>query len=285
MARGGWREALEILFLGPRESVALLGVPGLWKVETQFWFRYLARFLPLDIWLQGRPQQERPFGDFRFGETPYFTAQEILKEARLQPGETFLDLGCGRGKMVFAAALGFGARAIGVDLLATYIKIGRRVADFLGIRNVEFRLEDFTLMEVYDADVIYIAGSIFELETREELLALVEQLQPGSRWITVGWPSHHPLLKLESQTEYLFSWGYEQAYQYVVLDDSHFTAREEFKFTASPADAIADPTDDPEHQVEIILEDGTSPPASQIDSTEGTPIAPGREDANRPPQN
>lgn len=219
MPRGGFRESLEVLFLGAREVRSLVLHPALVRLEYLFWVYYLLKFLPFDIWLQGRPLKDRPFGDFRFGETPYGTAIEILREARLGPGETMIDLGCGRGKMVFTAALCFQARAIGVELLPTYCQLADKIRRRLRLeRETEFVLEDFTFCDVYPADVIYVAGSIFAEETQAELLLLVDQLQPGSRWISVGWESRHPLLVLESTRERLFSWGYEQVYQYVVQD-------------------------------------------------------------------
>ena len=220
MARGGIGEALDVLLLGPREAKALLGVPALWKVELLFWAYYFPKFLPLDIALQATPLKDRPYGDFRFGETPYATALEILKQCGLKAGETLMDLGCGRGKMVFTAALACGARAIGVELLPTYWKIAGKIRDRMGLQElVEFRLEDFTLVEVFEADVVYVAGSIFAPETKQELLAMVEQLQPGCRWVTVGWDCQHPLLELTAEKELLFSWGYEVVRHYRVEED------------------------------------------------------------------
>lgn len=213
---GALKEALTVFFQGPREVPALLGVPALIKVESLMWLFYFWRFLPLDIYLQGKPLSNRPFKDFRFGETPYFTGLEICRLARLRKGEKFYDLGCGRGKMVFAAALGFGAQAVGVDLLPTYIHFGERIANLTGC-DAQFLLEDFTLVEVFEADVIYVAGSIFSQETWDELLLLIEQLQPGSRWVCVGRQAEHALLKAYDQREFLFSWGYEMVYFYEVL--------------------------------------------------------------------
>lgn len=225
MARGGIGEALDIWLLGPREAKALLGVPALWKVELLFWMYYFPKFLPLDIALQATPLKDRPFGDFRFGETPYATALEILRDCQLKPGQTLMDLGCGRGKMVFTAALACGATAIGVELLPTYWKIARKMSERLALQElVEFRLEDFTLVEVFEADVVYVAGSIFAEETKQELLAMVEQLQPGCRWITVGWECQHPLLELTLERELLFSWGYEWVRHFRVRDDRETSA-------------------------------------------------------------
>lgn len=286
-------DVLAVFFVGPAELKAFRAVPGLWKVEALLAFHYLRRFMPLDIWLQGRPLVERPFGDFRYGETPYHTALEILREARLEAGETFMDMGCGRGKMVFTAALACQAHAVGVELLPTYHRIARKISTALQLDDrVEFWLQDFTLVEVFQADVIYIAGSIFEEVTRQELIALVEQLQPGSRWITVGWASEHPLLQLESSICRLFSWGRETVYQYVVTEelieapqDFHRAILEKLQLAGSPADAIADEAGDPQDQVAVVLEDEPGDPAADLASPEDAPVVPGAvEPQGKPPE-
>jgi SAM-dependent methyltransferase len=290
LARSAAREAFDIFFLGPREARALVGVPDLWKVEVLMWIYYLPRFLPLDIWLQGRPLADRPFGDFRFGETPYFTALEILREADLRPGETFMDLGCGRGKMVFTAALAFQAQAIGVELLPTYVRFAQKIRHRLSLeRETEFWMEDFTLVEVFQADVVYVAGSIFENDTRRELLAMVEQLQPDSRWISVGWQCDHPLLELQSARERLFSWGYERVYRYKVLavqatDQAHPPIGEELQLSGAPADSIADQAESPQAEVEVILEDKPGDPAFDLAGTKDAPVVGGAAQAHTPPQ-
>lgn len=267
---------------------ALLGVPLLMKVESLMWLFYFWRFLPLDIYLQGKPLSDRPFKDFRFGETPYFTGLEICRMARLQKGEKFYDLGCGRGKMVFAAALGFGAEATGVDLLPTYIHFGERIANLVGC-SARFLLEDFTLVEVFEADVIYVAGSIFSEETWAALLELVEQLQPASRWVCVGRQAEHPLLKAYDRREFLFSWGYEMVHFYEVLDIEplehfHPSVGVELEQTRPPAHLIADQTTDPENQVEVVFEHEPGNPLLSLDRTEHLPIVEGGLDTSAPPQ-
>ncbi len=190
-------------------------VDSLWRVELFFWRYYLPRFLPLDIWLQAR-LLKRPFGDFRYGETPWSTGQEILETAGLGPEDTLFDLGCGRGKMVFLAHLLCGARAVGVDLLASYLLIGEKIAARLGLEGVVFEHADFSRVDLSEATAVYIAGSVFEKQTRQELMARVDDLSEGTIWITVTWPSPHPRLELFQQKECSFSWGRETAYFYRV---------------------------------------------------------------------
>ncbi len=209
-------ESLEVLFLGPREWGPLARIRGLWKVEALFWAHYFWRFAPLDIWLQARTLG-RPFGDFRYGETLWCSGAEILKEAGVGPEDHLVDLGCGRGKMVFLARILTGARATGVELLPGYLYVARRIARWLKLDKVRFLGQDFADVDLRKATVVYVAGSIFADETREDLKCLVDDLAPGSQWLSVSWPMEHPSLVLESSNEYLFSWGRETVFRYRVV--------------------------------------------------------------------
>ena len=171
--------------------------------------------MPLDIVLQAG-KLPRPFGDFRFGETPWFTAKQIAEDAGITSEDVFVDLGCGRGKMVFMVHLLTGAKARGLELLPGYVRIARKISKTLKLENVTFQQRDFSQAEIEDATVVYIAGSVFEEDTRASILELVDQLPDNAQWMTVGWASHHEHLQLIEAREYLFSWGRETLHRYRV---------------------------------------------------------------------
>jgi len=254
-------EALEILTLGPREWPALLRVPRLWKVESLFWAFYLLRFPSLDIWLQTRALG-RPREDFRFGETPYSTGLEILREARLGPEDVFYDLGAGRGKMTFLAALASGGRAVGLEMLASYPLVGNRIVGALGLHGrVEFRHADFLREDLGEATVLYTAATSWSGETRAALLARADELAPGTRWISVGWECRHPRLELLSARRLLFSWGRDDAWFYRVREGLHATVAAQAEDLVAPADGGASQGEDPEDQVQEILQGCQESPA------------------------
>ena len=211
-------EALEVAFLGPREWGPLWRIPGLWKVELLLWVRYLLRFIPLDIRLQAGGL-ERPFGDFRFGETPWFTGHAILVQAEVGPHDRLVDLGSGRGKLVFMASLACHCEAVGVELLPSYVRISRYIAARTGCRNVTFIHKDLLEVDLSQATVVFVCATAFSEETRESLLLLIERLNAGTRWICVSWAPPSPRLELLWQKEYLFSWGREMVYGYRVAPD------------------------------------------------------------------
>jgi arsenite methyltransferase len=78
--------------------------------------------------------------------------------ARIQPGDTVLDLGSGAGNDCFVARAETGpqGKVIGVDFTPTMIRRARENAEKLGYNNVEFRLGDIEDLPVtaHSVDVV-----------------------------------------------------------------------------------------------------------------------------------
>lgn len=55
-------------------------------------------------------------GDAPYVPTPPAVVEAMLKLGRIQPEDFVIDLGCGDGRIVVAAAAKFGARGMGYDL-------------------------------------------------------------------------------------------------------------------------------------------------------------------------
>ncbi len=111
-------------------------------------------------------------------------------DAALKPGQTVLDLGCGRGVECFLAARKVGpeGRVIGIDMLDPMLEIARqgakRVANRLEYNNLEFRkgyLETLPLDE-NSADVI-LSNCVLNLSTdkRRTFAEILRVLKPGGR--------------------------------------------------------------------------------------------------------
>ena len=75
--------------------------------------------------------------------------------AKIQPGDTVLDLGSGAGNDCFVARheTGSEGKVIGVDFTPSMVKKARLNADKLGYNNVEFREGDIDDMPVLDDSV------------------------------------------------------------------------------------------------------------------------------------
>jgi cyclopropane-fatty-acyl-phospholipid synthase len=72
----------------------------------------------------------------------------ICRKLRLQPGDRFLDIGCGWGALICHAAQHYGVKATGVTLAEEQAKLAREKIKRLGLEDrVEVVLQDYTLME------------------------------------------------------------------------------------------------------------------------------------------
>ena len=79
--------------------------------------------------------------------------QRFLKLADIRPGQKFYDLGCGDGKLVFAAA-GVGAEAVGFEIaLLPYLLA---VTRSFYIKNARIKFKNFWNENLADADIVYV---------------------------------------------------------------------------------------------------------------------------------
>jgi SAM-dependent methyltransferase len=112
--------------------------------------------------------------------------QRFVKFADIKKGEKFYDLGCGDGRLVFAAAKE-GAEAKGLEvalfpfLLASFLKMFQKEK-----RNIRILYKDVFLTNLSDADVVYffLLPKIYP-KVKEKL---EKEMKKGSMVVTFVWP-------------------------------------------------------------------------------------------------
>jgi precorrin-6B methylase 2 len=107
----------------------------------------------------------------------------MLELAELSEDDVIIDLGCGDGRIVVAAARDYGARGIGIDIDSELIEKAKQLARSSGVDHlVEFRAEDATRTSLKNATVVF----LFLTPGGNELVRprLESELRPGTRVIS-----------------------------------------------------------------------------------------------------
>lgn len=115
--------------------------------------------------------------------TPPEVVVEILRLARVGPGDTVYDLGSGDGRIVIEAAKRFGAKGLGVDIDPRLVKLARANAKRDGVES----LASFEIQDLFETDLrgVNVVTMYLLPEVNLQLLPrLIAQLKPGARIVS-----------------------------------------------------------------------------------------------------
>ena len=130
--------------------------------------------------------------DAPYWQTPSSLVDSMLDLAGCGPGDRLIDLGCGDGRIVIAAALR-GAEGVGIDFDPERIVEARAGAEAAGVADrVSLHQQDLFLTDLTTATIV----TLYLLPLPNRLLGhrLRTELAPGSRvvshaWSIEGWPA------------------------------------------------------------------------------------------------
>ena len=120
-------------------------------------------------------------GDVVYVPTPQVVVEEMLRMAKIGPGDYIIDLGSGDGRIVITAAKKFGAQGFGVDLDTYLLGIARDNAKKEGVaERAHFVEENLFRTDLSKATVVssYLLPEM-NLKLRPKILAM----KPGTRVI------------------------------------------------------------------------------------------------------
>lgn len=120
--------------------------------------------------------------DAPFWATPEGLVEQMLDLASVAPGDRLIDLGCGDGRIVIAAARR-GANALGIDIDPQRIAEAEAAARAAGVEHLaRFRCEDLFATRLEEASVV----TLYLLPLLNNLLAARLQTEPapGSRVVS-----------------------------------------------------------------------------------------------------
>jgi SAM-dependent methyltransferase len=108
--------------------------------------------------------------------------------ARLSPGATVVDIGCGAGMdlLLAAQAIGTGGRAIGIDMTDAMAERARAGARAIGLDNVEVRVGDALSLPVESESVdVVISNGVLNLtpDKNQAYGEVFRILKPGGQFL------------------------------------------------------------------------------------------------------
>jgi len=116
--------------------------------------------------------------------------EEVVKKLELKPGGTVADIGAGTGYFtrLFAAAVGPGGKAIGLDIEPSMVDYMKEDAKKQGLTNYEAKIvkPDDAGLPSKSVDVIFICNTYHHIEDRVNYLKkLTGALKPNGRIVIV----------------------------------------------------------------------------------------------------
>lgn len=125
----------------------------------------------------------RPQLDVPYVPTPQEVVERMLGMAQVSSADFVMDLGCGDGRMLIAAATRYGARGFGVDLNPQRIREAMENAKAAQVLDkVRFEVKNLFDTSIRDADVLtmYLLPNV-NLQLRPRIL---DEMKPGARIVS-----------------------------------------------------------------------------------------------------
>lgn len=138
-----------------------------------------------------KSQQFRQQSLAPFVPSPPPVVEKMLEAARVKPGETVYDLGCGDGRVLITAVRKFGARGVCIELAPDLVRQAREEIRRQGLEDrIEVIHGNLMDADLRNADVV----TLYLLTSSNELLKpkLESSLRRGARvvshdFIVPGW--------------------------------------------------------------------------------------------------
>jgi hypothetical protein len=144
-----------------------------------------------------------------YGETPLSTFETIIKEAKILPTNSFLELGVGRGRCSFWLSQFVGCSIQSVEWVPTFHHIASLISKIFRLKNISHCCQDMYAMNFKNTDFIFLYGTCLE---DREILCLIEKFKKmdrGVKVISISFPlnDYDQEFKTIEKFPVLFPWG------------------------------------------------------------------------------
>jgi len=179
---------------------------ALFRLDLYLGYYYFFFYNPVKEYLE-KSETGLTQDELTYGEMPYLVLDNVFKAIGAHSNDVFLDCGCGKGKLVFFAAMVYGMKADGIEILPTYVKVARQQAHIRGLSQARFFAENFANLSFEPYSIVVLTWTCFSEAMREDMTERLKSLKSGSVVITISYPiQSEAFYEVYKRVEYM-SWG------------------------------------------------------------------------------
>lgn len=200
------------LFLNFFEAMAMMGHPLLKQIDRALQQSY---FYPSQFWIalqEGLKIEPEKLYRLTYGETSWLGIARVLKAVAAKPEDVFYDLGCGTGRNLFYAHAVYGMKAVGLDLIPTFVRTGNQIAQDYNLTPLQFIQTNAFHHNIQEASIVYVTANCYDQECMDLLIMRLRDLKPGARVISTARPIPSPELQITGYERLFFTWGMDKVY-------------------------------------------------------------------------
>jgi hypothetical protein len=216
-----------------REFISLLGVAAenyryrrALRREERFllgersWYRALDRALtsvyrwsdPFTLSKRGKRKLHLPNEDLVYGETPISTAWHILSQLGVDQADHIVELGGGRGVFSLVAVSAFGSEATMLEVIPTFVKKTRLVAERLGLERLRVKEADILTQPLLEGTVYFVTATTFSDASWRTLDQQLARAPDGAKAVSLSIPLNRAYWRVDEESKLPFSWGENTVY-------------------------------------------------------------------------
>jgi hypothetical protein len=151
-----------------------------------------------------------------YGETPPSSLHRIASFCALTSGDSWLELGSGRGKGCFWVSQFIGCRTIGVEKVSLFFHVARAIGARFFPR-LTFVHADMADADFSEATFVYLYSTCMEENELRVLAEKMKGLPQGAKVVSVSAPLPEvPHLKRVGSFPLSFPWGETEGYLHLV---------------------------------------------------------------------
>lgn len=151
--------------------------------------------------------------DLTYGEAIWYSIDKAINYIDIKECKSFLELGCGIGRISFFMNIHYKLKCMGIDLVPDFINNANKIIEKFDLKNIEFINENWFNIDFSFADIVFIAGTCLDTKTLRLLKEKFEkELKTNSYILSVSVSFESEKIKKIKVLTLPFSWGKSDLY-------------------------------------------------------------------------